>query len=350
MSAINRSNPVTDIMRKRRVAPIPRNYELFYEAVLGSNSKLSAELVALGIGPLQPRLDELHTKYIGKMLVGELVDAANDALAEELAQLKALISEEETALQTHGKSLKGLREMLKSSQQISLGDLGKSILDVQSQTQSVMNANAGTIGDVSQSADDILIMRRQLKEYKRLAYIDALTGLFNRRAFDERLGMVFDNHSSSTEHALILADIDHFKRVNDKYGHPAGDNVLVGIAKILSRYANHSVFIARPGGEEFAVLMENTNVDEAARIAELVRKDIAKRGFIFTQADPKPETLSISLGISMRSEATSTAEFYENSDLALYAAKNDGRNRYRVYSRNLRGNLSGNRILYQSAS
>jgi diguanylate cyclase len=350
MSAINKSNPVTDVMRKRRVAPIPRNYELFYEALLGSNSKLSAELVALGIGPLQPRLDELHAKYIGKMLAAELIDAAHESLGEELSQLKALLCGEETAMQDHGKSLKGLQEILKSSQQISLGELGKSILEIQSHTRNVLEAHADTIDHVGQSAEDIQVMRRQLKEYKRLAYIDALTGLFNRRAFDERLSMVFDAPRSTVEHALILADIDHFKRVNDKHGHPAGDKVLVGIAKSLSKYASRSVFIARPGGEEFAVLMENTNVAEAARVAEMVRLDIANRGFIFTQTDPKPETLSISLGISMRSDAACTAEFYENSDLALYAAKSDGRNRHRVYSRNLRGNLSGNRILYQTAS
>lgn len=350
MSAKNKSNPVTDVMRKRRVAPIPRNYELFYEAVLGSNSKLSAELVALGIEPSQPRLDELHAKYIGKMLADELVEAANSCLGEELKQLKALLSGEETALQNHGMSLNQLRNVLKSSQHISLGELGKSILDVQSQTRNALDANAGTIDEVSQSAEDIQVMRRQLKEYKRLAYIDALTGLFNRRAFDERLGTVFDTSGSNSEHALILADIDHFKRVNDKHGHPAGDRVLVGVAKVLSKYASRSVFVARPGGEEFAVLMENTDVSEATRIAELVREDIANRGFIFTQTDPKPESLSISLGISMRSEASNTAEFYENSDLALYAAKSDGRNRHRVYSRNLRGKLSGNRILYQTAS
>lgn len=167
---------------------------------------------------------------------------------------------------------------------------------------------------------------RLYERIERMAVTDGLTGLYNRRHFLERLSLEFNRlsrHSSSL--SLLLLDIDHFKKINDTYGHPAGDDVLKGVAGIIREAIRNIDIPARYGGEEFAVLLPDTNKEGAMRMAERLRSSIGKRRFSF-EGKEIPVTASIGIATSP-SDARTKEELIGKADEALYRAKGEGRNR-----------------------
>ncbi|MDX8457584.1 GGDEF domain-containing protein [Mesorhizobium humile] len=165
-------------------------------------------------------------------------------------------------------------------------------------------------------------------ELRRQAETDGLTGLLNRRMLDR-----FARSPSLGEHAgdalcLILMDIDHFKNVNDTFGHFTGDRVLIQIAELLRSHLRESDIIARFGGEEFAILISDVDLSGAISIAKKIR--LAIQTDTFTTPDGTPFRVTASLGVARgRRGEVAWAELIERADTALYRAKSEGRNRVR---------------------
>ncbi len=170
-------------------------------------------------------------------------------------------------------------------------------------------------------------------EMEKLATQDALTGLLNRRAFFRELetdlyrSMRYQRHSS-----LLFLDIDHFKRVNDNYGHQTGDRTLTEIARLLKKELRVPDRIARYGGEEIAILLPETNEAQAQIIAERLRKKIEQHEFSTTSGEPFHITTSIGIAI-YPGDAASPENLVSCADQALYQAKNEGRNRVVLFSK-----------------
>ncbi|WP_163192132.1 GGDEF domain-containing protein [Clostridium thermarum] len=151
------------------------------------------------------------------------------------------------------------------------------------------------------------------------AQIDGLTGLMNRRAFDQVMSEWF---VQGIPFSLILIDIDYFKKINDTYGHLTGDEVLKQLAQHLQEITNERTKSFRYGGEEFAILIREEDVDEAYDIAERLRLKVAE------VQNPIGEPITISIGISRyQTDDTSTIPIIQRADAALYQAKLKGRNR-----------------------
>ena len=161
------------------------------------------------------------------------------------------------------------------------------------------------------------------------AITDKLTGLYNRRFFDYFLDLEIKRSSrQKTSLALLLIDIDNFKRINDTFGHLFGDNVLNKFGKLLKTKIREIDMAARYGGEEFAVVMSNTGCEEAVKIADRIRQSIQAYSF-----DKENFTTTVSIGIALYPlDANSLNELIENSDYALYKSKRNGKNRVYVYS------------------
>ncbi len=173
--------------------------------------------------------------------------------------------------------------------------------------------------------EERLIERARLtRQFEKLSQTDSLTGLLNRRGFEA------EAHASAESRpaALIIGDIDHFKEVNDRHGHPVGDRVLTGVATILRETTSATCRIGRIGGEEFAVLCPGLDVEEATRLAEEIRRSVANHAFPLTETTSL--TITLSLGVAPSTYAGSWTEQVRQADAALYRAKSDGRNCVRV--------------------
>ncbi len=166
--------------------------------------------------------------------------------------------------------------------------------------------------------------------FQTLSYIDSLTGLANRRRMDEYLRQEWQrSRRNGTALSMIMLDIDFFKQYNDRYGHPAGDEVLRAVAAALEKSARRPAdFIARYGGEEFVVLLPDTGLDGAHALAEIIRKRIMEL-LIPHEGSSVAEVLTVSLGCAsmVPTEEKTSGELLVMADRMLYDAKKAGRNR-----------------------
>ncbi|MEC8080591.1 MAG: diguanylate cyclase [Pseudomonadota bacterium] len=181
--------------------------------------------------------------------------------------------------------------------------------------------------DVTDVAVNKAALSAANRKLDQMSKTDGLTELNNRSSLDKAIKLTFDAYAvgNSGPHTLVIADIDHFKSVNDNYGHPAGDAVLQDMAKILSGGSRRGDFVGRYGGEEFCVLLLNTNKEGAFTYCEKIRKQVEENTFKTNKGDLN---ITVSLGCcELGKQHSSIGEWVESADKALYQAKEGGRNR-----------------------
>ncbi len=158
---------------------------------------------------------------------------------------------------------------------------------------------------------------------RQLMLTDALTGIANRRHLDERLMEEMERvQQKQRSFSILIADLDHFKEVNDRFGHAAGDEALKSVAGIIRRHIRASDFVARYGGEEFVVLMPDTDHQDAVMLAERLREAVSGQ-----RIEAIGESITISLGVTTTLGAMPLKSFVRQADDALYQAKRAGRDR-----------------------
>jgi diguanylate cyclase (GGDEF)-like protein len=185
-----------------------------------------------------------------------------------------------------------------------------------------------SLAQPSHSESSVEYLQRVIDGLCELSLKDPLTGLSNRRHFRSVLDRTIDMVARSGEPALLLmVDIDHFKKVNDTYGHPAGDQVLLGVAQALAKCVRPMDTVARYGGEEFAVVLPNCHTFFGVTVAERIRQTI--QAMQVTIASGQVLNVTVSIGGAYAPEwVRSTAALWtERADVQLYRAKNEGRNR-----------------------
>ena len=197
------------------------------------------------------------------------------------------------------------------------------ILNEQEQVQGALVS----IADVTKLEETIFALESSKADLESLAMRDPLTGVFNRRALFEAFEDLYSLCSSEeTDFGCIMADIDHFKSFNDRYGHSVGDQVIQVVAKILSTTIRPTDIMGRYGGEEFCILLPGQGPEGVAKAAERLRLAIAARASQAVRTTGS-NTITMSFGVSCFSlGATSALELVDQADKALYAAKEAGRN------------------------
>ena len=169
-------------------------------------------------------------------------------------------------------------------------------------------------------------LRSVLEESVDLSTKDSLTGLFNRRYFDIHIKQMSDKiRNSDRTMSIMVLDVDHFKKVNDTYGHPAGDAVLKRLSHTLKSSFRVTDLIARYGGEEFVVLLGDVDIKQGKMIARKIRDTIKNTNFTIPE-HKKPLKKTISIGVAEFNHKESLKNFIMRADKALYKAKKSGRN------------------------
>ena len=174
-------------------------------------------------------------------------------------------------------------------------------------------------------------MLEKLEQLEKLAYTDPLTGAYNRRYFMAQAEkMLAKNITEHKQFSIIMADLDHFKAINDKYGHGVGDSVLQVLVARLRNALKHDALVARYGGEEFVIMLDMVNEKTASEIALRLNRTLAESTF---RVDGKSISVTASFGVGSLCEGANTLEsIINNADTALYVAKRTGRNKVVCYT------------------
>ncbi|WP_214706919.1 MULTISPECIES: GGDEF domain-containing protein [unclassified Exiguobacterium] len=169
---------------------------------------------------------------------------------------------------------------------------------------------------------------RLISKYKEAAFTDALTGLGNRRRFEEEMKRVDEEVINGTQDvALLFLDIDHFKSINDTYGHDAGDAILVELGTRLTKTARTDDMVCRNGGEEFSVLLADCTLSQGFVIGKRYLRQIAETPFLLPDGSFIDVTVSIGIASTSEAKVVTSSQLVKKADIGLYVAKRSGRNR-----------------------
>ena len=182
--------------------------------------------------------------------------------------------------------------------------------------------------NLEQSQRQIERLKSNLAAAEAQGLSDPLTGLRNRRSFDITLAAeIASAKGSSKPLSLVMADIDHFKSINDRYGHPAGDDVLKWFARILSNNMKGRDTVARYGGEEFAIIMPQTTLENAATLAGQIKTQLETQLWRKPGAPNTMLRVTASFGVAQLTDGEGTSGLISRADAKLYESKSSGRNR-----------------------
>jgi diguanylate cyclase (GGDEF)-like protein len=169
------------------------------------------------------------------------------------------------------------------------------------------------------------MVTRSQQKLERTATTDSLTGTLNRQGFEQIFSRRFEDLSKNkSQCCILLLDVDHFKQINDTYGHLAGDEVLRTVAEMIMQSTEPNGIVSRWGGDEYLVFLQNTSLSQAMNIAEYLRQQVNGHKFVFEKGEP---VVSISIGCTSYTRNECLSSFFSRADHALYAAKMKGRNR-----------------------
>jgi len=314
------------LMAKQDAAYHPVSYALWYEHVAGVNPALS-QVLEERLRDNRPLAEDevyaLHTRFIVSRVVERM---------EELQQKLRTLLEEVARTATEASEKTGQFEIVlensrnKLSQPAALENVRSIVGELVSETAKMHAATQTVAERLEAKAQEVGALTEQLERAQSEALSDPLTGLANRRAFDRTLA---EFCAAPGEAALLLIDIDRFKEVNDTFGHLLGDKVLRAIAHTLQANIKGRDLAARLAGDEFAVLLRQTELPGALKLAEQLCAAV-HAGKLLRDGKAQSGAVSVSIGVTMHHAGDDPQALVARADAALYLAKNEGRNCVRV--------------------
>jgi diguanylate cyclase len=237
------------------------------------------------------------------------------------------------AVETSGANATGNNEKLRflsvelrrsAADNPAVGALMDGVLSV---ARSVREANERLEQQLARSSDEVDTLRRNIDNIQQEAMLDPLTGVKNRKTFDLEINrLIRDAQQTGEPLALIMADVDHFKKFNDKWGHQTGDHVLRLVADVMNANIKGQDVLARYGGEEFSIILPGTSLANAVMLANRIRVAVESRRLKKRRTDEDLGLVTLSMGAAMLQWNDTIETIIERADKCLYAAKNAGRN------------------------
>jgi len=315
---------VADFLIDHDLEVLPYTLGVAYDCVTGGSPRLAQlilERAEKGLPITIQWLEEMsgeHSREKGAEAIATLMERLEESLNEfgnTTSGARTAATEYNSALQRHVDDL----------QQVSKA--GVVITELASLTRAMMERTRAIEGELALSEKRAQELQRTLEDTRRMADQDHLTGLPNRRAFEHLFDREYREAKLVGEPLCVaFCDIDHFKRINDTHGHPAGDRVLKVVADTLNRISDSKCHVARHGGEEFAVVFRGMTAQQAWKKLDEAREEIAERRLVNRANDMPFGRITFSGGVADAFAWDTRSAALTAADVALYTAKQSGRN------------------------
>lgn len=316
-------------IRSHRTAASPRFYEFWFAVVGGEHAGLSRavnELLANRGTISNEEIEELYDRHLNPVRAVAATEKAAAELASEMIEVDGAIGKTREGLTVYRKLLQ--KASLDIRHGVEPDNLPKLLNELLRHTTDTERLNGHLSDRLSQAIDEMNGLRTRLDSIRIESNTDAVTTLLNRQAFNDTLAAALAHSQKSGESfALLMIDIDHFKNVNDSYGHVTGDQVLRLVAQTVKHMVKGQDTCARYGGEEFAVILPNTRLDGAVIVAEQIRKAVMSRELIRRSTGENLGRVTVSLGVGSVQPGDAATAIVERADKALYLSKRGGRNK-----------------------
>ena len=318
---------VIPLLTQEKLPPTPINYSVFYCYLSGFSSALTQVVDNIRQEKKTftlPLMLELYEKYVLGSETLEQQEKIQQSLeqvmreaSEEVAQVNDEASDYTTLITQHSNTLSTDNDPHAMSLVLN---------QILQDTRSMVKSNKLIQERMQDTNNEITKLKTELALVKEAAEQDALTGLKNRGAFDQKMKRVMTSNEA-TEVTLIIIDIDHFKRINDNFGHLVGDRVIRYISSLMTQLIEEKHFISRYGGEEFTVILEGVSAEDTQLLANKVRIAMANSKLQRKGSHDTLGQVTLSAGIASLSVKDDAESFIARADKALYQAKETGRNK-----------------------
>lgn len=303
------------------------NIIIFYEYVEGKNRELrnSIDEIVNKDGTIKSeQIKQIYEKYFNSghpLITDKLLNRFNKFFKE----LTLLFSDSVDDMSNKARKVEELSTQI--SKVKNYDDIGNMVDKMLVEIKSLVLSHQKAYLKIKSSSDDIDVLKSQLAKVEYEAQTDSLTGLYNRRAFElqlqnERIKAITNSETFS----IMMVDIDSFKKINDTHGHLAGDSILKNLADVFLKNLRKSDFAARVGGDEFCIIMSETNLSGASFPAIKIKNIIAGQSLYLKESRQNIQEVTISIGIAQYQFNESEEDLIKRADDALYLAKESGRN------------------------
>jgi len=317
------------LMAERQVSPTPENFQLFYAYASGDNpsaSRVMGDMIT-GRQAFSPIvLGDLRERFFGSARleasvenIGAEITGAMNTVLEKLAS-----AEQDTV--AYGRTLSAASGKLGGGR--TPAEMQTLVDGLLGATQAMELRTKTLEAELQRSSHEVTELKTKLDDVRKESLTDPLTGIHNRKAFDLELAQAIELARKNGEPlSLFMCDIDHFKVFNDTWGHQTGDQVLRLVGHCLSENVKGRDTAARYGGEEFTVILRQTALESAVRLANQIRINVESKKLVKRSTGDILGTITISIGVAQLGLGESASSLVQRADACLYAAKNAGRNR-----------------------
>lgn len=321
------------LMAQHRAAYHPQTYTLWYEHVAGINPRLSNELEQR-----VARRESLTDDDVWRLHANFVIARDAEALERMHQRLQTLLSDTATAASSAGLEATQFNQTLQLhksqlAQPFAIDLITDIVAELITDTERMRMVTEELSEQLERSTQEARQLSEQLKQAEHQAKLDPLTGMLNRRGLEQRMKSFVEDAGSLRGGTMLLADIDHFKTLNDTYGHLLGDKVLRSVAQVICESIKGRDIAARIGGEEFAIFLPDTTLEGATILAKRICSATSARTIRRTGAgvDQSIDRVTMSIGVAASVESDSLETLLDRADKAMYAGKQAGRNRVSLY-------------------
>lgn len=321
------SSQLIFLVEREDIPPFPKFYKLFYRDAAGKRPSFSDRLKAFS-GPPMPKISIVKNLY-NKFLKFQSFD---EQMAATSAQMNQNIGSVHKAMHSASKTVKNYAISLQQANTALSEDMDPKKFrtltqDMLEKTADMQVTNADLEQRLNKAQENMSAMQKALDEIQRQSVTDALTDIKNRKFFDQSITQAIA-HATRSKHPLSLAmvDIDHFKNFNDTFGHQTGDQVIRLVAKTIQATSRDSDIACRYGGEEFVIILPNTDLQGATILANKMRCAIQETEILKSSKNKNLGKITASFGVAMLTPEDTEASLTNRADEALYSAKREGRN------------------------
>lgn len=299
-------------------------------AILGLGVVVAVILgaLALAFNALKPRLSNIAGGASG--LGSDAVAKAGQKLERELSKVLGLIRAHITTNESYAKSLANAQARLAGLSEAEQVRVIVSLLVAENER---MRSDSGELKKKLEDSQKLIEgLRSSLSQAEEFGLKDPLTGTGNRRCFDQKITKaIAECEQNKKPLSLIMCDIDHFKRVNDAFGHQVGDEIIKMFARVIETGVRENDTVIRYGGEEFAIILPMTEQEAAKGIAERIRRQFEGKKLTIRETSQKVGQLTASFGVAQYRPGDDVDMLVQRADAKLYDAKSQGRNRVATF-------------------
>jgi diguanylate cyclase len=316
-------------LRCHELPPVPTNFTVAFTHIAGEHTAVMREvsaLIAEGNRMDPDRFAAIYDRYFGLGAGAEALSAASVRIEAAVDHLVKELATAGESAKSYGVTLDAFSGELAGA--VSLDALREALASVFIETKRIQTVHRAIEERVQSTSQEMVSLKESLAAMRIEATTDPLTGIGNRKLFDRQLSeLAALAREENQPISVVLADIDHFKRFNDTFGHQVGDMVLKKVAETFIECVKGRDLAARYGGEEFVVLLPGTRVKGAYVVAEEIRATMAGKKLTRKSTGQILGQVTLSLGIAELRRGEAPHEMVARADAALYAAKSAGRNR-----------------------